>query len=45
MDKTERISFRVSEELKKKIEAHCARENIPVAQYVRNLVIKALEEK
>lgn len=45
MDKTEKINFRVSEELKKKIEAHCEKEMIPVSQYIRNLIIKNLEEK
>ncbi len=45
MDKTEKMNFRVSEELKKKIEEHCAKERIPISQYVRNLIIKDLEEK
>ena len=45
MDKTEKMNFRVSEELKNKIEAHCAKELIPVSQYIRNLIIKDLEVK
>ena len=45
MVKTEQITIRVSEELKKKIEIYCEREMIPVAQYIRNLITKSLEDK
>lgn len=45
MVKTEQITIRVSEELKKKIEVYCEREMIPVAQYIRNLITKSLEDK
>ncbi len=45
MDKTEKITFRVNEELKKRIEEYCAKEGIPVAQYIRKVVSKDLENK
>lgn len=45
MVKTEQITIRVSEELKKKIETHCQVEMVPVAQYIRNLIIKDLQNK
>ena len=45
MVKTEQITIRVSEELKKEIETHCENEMVPVAQYIRNLIIKDLQNK
>jgi hypothetical protein len=45
MDKTTQITFRLTEELKAKIEKHCALNNVPVAQYVRNLVIEDIKKK
>ena len=45
MNKTEKVSIRITEELKKQLEAHCGKEMIPVAQYIRNLIIRDLEKK
>lgn len=45
MDKVAKLNFRVSEELKKKVEEYCQKEHIPVSQYIRNLIIKDLENK
>ena len=45
MVKTEQITISVSEELKKKVEVYCEKEMIPVAQYIRNLITKDIEEK
>lgn len=45
MEKVEKITFRVSEELKNKIEEHCAAVRVPVSQYIRNLIIDDLDDK
>ena len=45
MDKTEKITFRVSEELKIKILNRAISLNMNVAEYVRYLIQKDLERK
>ena len=45
MDKTEKISFRVSEELKKRIKERADEERRTVADYIRLIVTKDLEKK
>ena len=44
MVKTEQITIRVSEELKRQIEEHCEKDNVPMAQYIRNLIIDDLKK-
>ena len=45
MDKTEKITFRVSEELKKKIANRAMQLDMNLAEYIRYLVQKDLEVK
>ena len=42
-NRTEQITIRFSPEEKKKLEKFCAEKDIPVAQYIRALVLKEVK--
>lgn len=45
MDKTEKITIRISKELKDKVFDYCEEKDIPVSQWIRDAIKEKLKEE